>query len=61
MTRIFNAEGSEEGVHNLLKSDLGAELPLHISLSRPIVLLTDQRQPFLDALTTAVKTCGVSS
>ncbi|KAI4122288.1 MAG: hypothetical protein LQ347_006553 [Umbilicaria vellea] len=37
-------------IHSLLKSDLGAELPLHISLSRPITLLTDHRQPFAELL-----------
>lgn len=37
-------------IYSLLKSDLGAELPLHISLSRPVMLLTDQRQPFAELL-----------
>lgn len=34
-----------------LKSDLGSELPLHLSLSRPNVLRTDQREGFLETLT----------
>ncbi|CAF9932558.1 MAG: poly(U)-specific 3'-to-5' RNA exonuclease [Alectoria fallacina] len=44
----------EHQVHSLLRSELGAELPLHISLSRPITLLTHQREPFVDALTRAI-------
>ncbi|KAM5457662.1 poly(U)-specific 3'-to-5' RNA exonuclease [Microsporum audouinii] len=35
-------------IHSLLYSDLGAQLPLHISLSRPVVLLTEQRESFLN-------------
>ncbi|KAL8822858.1 MAG: hypothetical protein Q9191_006414 [Dirinaria sp. TL-2023a] len=38
-------------VHSLLKNDLGTELPLHISLSRSLSLLTDQRQRFIDTVT----------
>ena len=44
----------ESQLRSLVRSDLGTELPLHISLSRPIVLLTHQRQPFNDALSTAI-------
>ncbi|KAI5798968.1 U6 snRNA phosphodiesterase Usb1 [Geopyxis carbonaria] len=33
-----------------LKSDLGSELPLHLSLSRPNVLRTEQREGFLETL-----------
>ncbi|KAI9835725.1 MAG: hypothetical protein M1819_001902 [Sarea resinae] len=46
-------------INSLLSSDLGAQLPLHVSLSRPVVLLGDQRQPFIDLFQTAVKRCGV--
>lgn len=46
-------------VHSLLKSDLGAELPLHISLSRPIVLRAEQRQPFTDSLINAVSKSSI--
>ena len=35
-------------VQSQLQSDLGAEQPLHISLSRSMMLLTDQRQAFSD-------------
>lgn len=37
-------------MHSLLQSDLGVELPLHISLSRSLALTTDQRGPFVDAI-----------
>lgn len=52
LTSVSQATGlSENECYSLLRSDLGAELPLHISLSRPITLLTHQRQFFTDALT----------
>jgi len=47
-------------IHSLLRSDLGAQLPLHISLSRPVVLRTEQRQSFIDTYTTAVRDSNVS-
>ncbi|CAF9910366.1 poly(U)-specific 3'-to-5' RNA exonuclease [Imshaugia aleurites] len=50
----------EHQVHSLLRSDLGAELPLHISLSRPVVLLAHQRQPFIDAMTRAISKTTLS-
>ncbi|MCJ1395094.1 poly(U)-specific 3'-to-5' RNA exonuclease [Xylographa bjoerkii] len=37
-------------LQSLLQSELGTELPLHISLSRSVMLLTDERQPFVDTL-----------
>lgn len=42
----------EEGlaVESHLKSDLGGELPLHLSLSRPNVLATAQREGFMELL-----------
>ncbi|PYH47656.1 HVSL domain-containing protein [Aspergillus saccharolyticus JOP 1030-1] len=47
--------GSKTELHSLLHSDLGAQLPLHISLSRPVVLRTEQRQPFLEAFQSAME------
>ncbi|KAM0804110.1 U6 snRNA phosphodiesterase Usb1 [Usnea florida] len=55
LTTLSNAQCPQEHqLHSLLRSGLGAELPLHISLSRPIVLLAHQRQSFVDALTRAI-------
>lgn len=54
---VWNSEDTQ--VHSLLTSDLGAELPLHISLSRPIVLLADQRHSFVDDLTSRIAQAGI--
>ncbi|GKZ36785.1 poly(U)-specific 3'-to-5' RNA exonuclease, partial [Aspergillus brasiliensis] len=48
-------DGSTIQLHSLLHSDLGAQLPLHISLSRPVVLRTEQRQLFLEAFQAQLK------
>ncbi|KAJ5424735.1 hypothetical protein N7445_010708 [Penicillium cf. griseofulvum] len=48
-------------VHSLLHSDLGAQLPLHISLSRPVVLRTEQRVSFTETLQKAIHDSHVLS
>ncbi|KAJ5367066.1 hypothetical protein N7541_001007 [Penicillium brevicompactum] len=47
-------------VHSLLHSDLGAQLPLHISLSRPVVLRTEQRASFTEKLQNSIRQSHVS-
>lgn len=46
--------------HSLLHSDLGAQLPLHISLSRPVVLRTEQRASFTERVETAIQTAQIA-
>ncbi|KAL5615020.1 hypothetical protein BROUX41_005085 [Berkeleyomyces rouxiae] len=52
--RITAVLPGDSKVHSLLESELGTILPLHISLSRPVVFTTGQKDRFLDAITTAV-------
>lgn len=42
-------------ITSFLTSDLGSPLPLHISLSRPIVLRTEERDAFLEQITDALR------
>jgi len=58
-TIIQSISSDENDIHSFLSSDLGAPLPLHISLSRPIGVVTDQKDVFLTSLIEHVKTCGV--
>ncbi|TVY19212.1 U6 snRNA phosphodiesterase, partial [Lachnellula arida] len=46
-------------LHSFLTSDLGAPLPLHISLSRPIGFGTGQKDDFVTSLETAIKSSGI--
>ncbi|RAL03597.1 HVSL domain-containing protein [Aspergillus ibericus CBS 121593] len=52
-------DDSTTQLHSLLHSDLGAQLPLHISLSRPVVLRTEQRQPFLEDFQSALRESSI--
>lgn len=51
----------EVKLHNFVTSELGAPLPLHISLSRPIALSTDEKGEFVDRLTKSLQSCGVAA
>src|SRR4051812_31170333 len=42
-----------------LQSDLGALLPLHVSLSRTLQIKTEDREPFLESLTTSLRRVAV--
>lgn len=62
--RLINGIGKPDGqpaVRSLLQNDLGVPLPLHISLSRPLALKTEQKDDFLRSLTEAICTSGVKA
>ncbi|KAH8689033.1 U6 snRNA phosphodiesterase Usb1 [Talaromyces proteolyticus] len=42
-------------IHSLLHSDLGVQLPLHISLSRPVVLATEQKHAFAELFENSIQ------
>ncbi|RVX72504.1 hypothetical protein B0A52_03694 [Exophiala mesophila] len=48
-------------IHSFLRSNLGAPLPLHISLSAPIVLHTDQKSPFQELIEAKVQHAQITS
>ncbi|KUI58387.1 U6 snRNA phosphodiesterase [Cytospora mali] len=54
------AQGGHE-LTGFLESGLGAPLPLHVSLSRPFVLRTGEKDGFLEDLVGEVQVCGVGA
>lgn len=48
------AGGSQPQLHSFLRSELGTLLPLHVSLSAPLVLKTDQKAAFQECLASKV-------
>ncbi|KAF2723303.1 hypothetical protein K431DRAFT_319102 [Polychaeton citri CBS 116435] len=57
---VQSRASDHETVTSLLRTDLDVSLPLHVSLSRPLALLTEQREPFLKDLKQAVAQSGVA-
>ncbi|OIW26099.1 hypothetical protein CONLIGDRAFT_635841 [Coniochaeta ligniaria NRRL 30616] len=54
LARLQSALGDVE-LNGFLTSDLGAPLPLHVSLSRPFVLSTAEKDEFLDQVTERIR------
>ncbi|KAI9785833.1 MAG: poly(U)-specific 3'-to-5' RNA exonuclease [Peltula sp. TS41687] len=54
-----SSSSHQSKLHSLLCNELGAQLPLHISLSRTLVLSTDKRQSFSDRLERSITACAV--
>ncbi|KAK5992458.1 U6 snRNA phosphodiesterase 1 [Cladobotryum mycophilum] len=57
VNQVDKALGRGLQLHNFLTSDLGAPLPLHISLSRPIALSTSNKDEYLDKVSSAIRNC----
>lgn len=51
LNRLLKALPDSSNVHSLLQTPLQVPLPLHISLSAPLVLRTDNKDSFLDTIT----------
>ncbi|TKA83831.1 hypothetical protein B0A55_00158 [Friedmanniomyces simplex] len=59
---IAEEQASKHGkckVRSLLHNELGVNLPLHVSLSRPLVLQTEQKEPVLNQLKQGITSSGV--
>jgi hypothetical protein len=52
---------AKNDIRSLLQNDLGVALPLHVSLSRPLVLRTEQKDDFFHSLKDAVSSSGVKA
>ena len=56
---FVNAADINGQIHSLLRSELGAQLPLHISLSAPLVLKADQKSEFEEFVQGKIVESGV--
>jgi hypothetical protein len=52
---------SSSYLHSLLLSPIGVPLPLHISLSRPLVLKTSDKEPFTNHLSTSLAALDIQA
>ncbi|TQS33654.1 hypothetical protein Golomagni_05992 [Golovinomyces magnicellulatus] len=55
----IGATDSTHGIKTLLASDLDSPLPLHISLSRPIQITTDEKELLMTSLRRSIESSGV--
>jgi len=53
--------GANGALHSFLKDELAVPLPLHVSLSRPLVLTTANKDAFLIRAQMAISSAGVGS
>ncbi|KAI5246217.1 hypothetical protein E4T47_00216 [Aureobasidium subglaciale] len=51
LNRLLKALPESSSIHSLLQTPLQVPLPLHISLSAPLVLRTENKDAFLDTIT----------
>ncbi|KAF7196769.1 U6 snRNA phosphodiesterase [Pseudocercospora fuligena] len=56
---IRKTSTSQNDVQSLLENDLGVQLPLHVSLSRPLALKTNQKDEFVSKLEKAIGEASV--
>lgn len=54
-----SASAGESSLVSLLTSDLGSPLPLHVSLSRPVVFTATDKDSFVESLHRNIVDCGV--
>jgi U6 snRNA phosphodiesterase len=54
-------EADRSQIHTFLRSDLGAQLPLHISLSAPLVLKTEDKKSFQEKLQASLSRAGIKA
>ncbi|KAK4193475.1 hypothetical protein QBC35DRAFT_107599 [Podospora australis] len=55
----LSSSSEKENISTFLQNDLGVPLPLHISLSRPLSLTTQQKDGFLSDVSTDITKTGI--